>query len=354
MRRQLAVLTRLSKPARKRPAGGIVKLTVKKRVAPRDLGLWAPGLAVGLAGARRFRLYRPPGIQPGERLPLMVMLHGCSQDAETFAACTRMNSLARQERFLVLYPEQDRLAHAQGCWNWYGIDNGRASAEVASILQAIDHVLRLHPVDEAQVAIAGFSAGACMAALLAERHPERFKALIMHSGVVPGVAHSGLSALAAMRGKGGTPASARPLAAATAAVAAAARGLPLLVMQGDADGVVVSTNGRFAVEAWAHAAGAQPGSSRIVQRGHRHAMTVTDFKRAGATLATLVAITGLAHAWSGGAGKQPFSDPRGPDASRLAWAFAVRQFRAMNVAPGQGPSRQKPPAPRARVPPFAA
>ena len=199
-------------------------------------GLWAPGVALGTAGARRFWLYWPPDVQPDERLPMLVMLHGCRQNAESFAASTRMNSLARRERFLVLYPEQDRLAHSQGCWNWYGIDNGRAAIEVASILQAIDQVCRRSPVDASKVAVVGLSAGACMAALLAERHPERFKALVMHSGIVPGMAHSGLSALSAMRGQ--RPVTPRPPPSGASATAWP----PLLVIHGDADAVVSPAN----------------------------------------------------------------------------------------------------------------
>ena len=95
----------------------------------------------------------------GERLPLMVMLHGCGQDAKTFAASTRMNVVAARERFLVLYPEQDRLANAQGCWNWFDTRSGRAYGEAALIMAAIDQVCLLHGADRDRVAVAGLSAG---------------------------------------------------------------------------------------------------------------------------------------------------------------------------------------------------
>ena len=97
-------------------------------------GSWLPGLALGPAGARRYRLYRPAGVAAGERLPLLVMLHGCGQDADRLAASTRMNRVAERERFLVLYPEQERLANAQGCWNWFDPRGGRAQREAASVL----------------------------------------------------------------------------------------------------------------------------------------------------------------------------------------------------------------------------
>ncbi|MDP3821992.1 MAG: PHB depolymerase family esterase [Burkholderiales bacterium] len=292
---------------------------VKRGVAA-GAGTWIPGMAVGSAGARRFWLYRPPGVSRSERLPLLVMLHGCGQDAKGFALSTRMNSVAARERSWVLYPEQDRLANAQGCWNWFDTRSGRAQGEAALIVNAIDQVCLLHPIDRERVAVAGLSAGASMAALLATRHPDRFKAVVMHSGVPPGTADSTLSALGAMHGRRGT----RPLAS--------SRGPdptdwpPLLVIHGSADHVVSAHNAQAAAQVWATAAGALALAPRRVQRGKRHPMLVTDFKQRGRTAATLVEVEGLGHAWSGGAARASFSDALGPDASRLAWAFVSKQF----------------------------
>lgn len=324
--RQFAAMTRLATAAGRRALVKLPKAAAARRKAPAGAGTWIPGVAIGATGARRFRLYRPPGVKAGERLPLMVMLHGCGQDANGFAASTRMNGVALRERFLVLYPEQDRLANAQGCWNWFDTDSGRALGEASLILKAIDQVCLLHPVDRSRVAVAGLSAGASLAALLVTRHPERFSALIMHSGIPPGTAHSTLTALSAMHGRRPT----LPLAASAGALATAWP--PLLVIHGDADAVVSLHNGEAAARVWAQAAGARPGAARQVQRGQRRAMLVTDFKRGQHTVATLAVVQGLAHAWSGGAASQPFSDARGPDASRMAWAFAERQFRALAPA----------------------
>jgi poly(hydroxyalkanoate) depolymerase family esterase len=293
---------------------------IDRQRPPKGDGDWIAGMAIGLKGVRRFRLYRPPDVKSGERLALMVMLHGCGQDAKSFAVGTRMNRIAARERFLVLYPEQDRLANAQGCWNWFDTAGGRAHIEAALIMKAIDQVCLLYQVDPARIAITGLSAGASMAALLVTRHPERFKALVMHSGVPPGTAHSSMSALGAMYGHRAT----RPLEA-TSPSGGLSRP-PLLVIHGGADHIVSASNGQAAVEVWAEAAGAQAGKKRTVQRGHRHPMTVTDFKCKGRTVATLVEVDKLGHAWSGGAAKQPYCDQKGPDASRMAWAFAAKQF----------------------------
>ena len=203
--RTYAAMTRQSVRAGSRVVGRTLEPMLEKRRPPPGSGDWIAGVAMSLAGARRFKLYRPAGVSFGERLPLMVMLHGCGQDAKSFANTTRMNRVATRERFLVLYPEQD----------------------------------------------------------------------------------------------------------------------------GAADPVVSINNGHAAVQAWAHAAGARASKSRNVQRGRRHATRVTDFKRRATTQATLVEVAHLRHAWSGGASGQPFSDEQGPDASRLLWAFALRQFRGI-------------------------
>lgn len=319
--RSFVALTRIATASGASVFTQAMKPAVAKRTPPPGAGAWIPGVAMGAAGARRFRLYCPPGVTFGERLPLMVMLHGCGQDANSFAASTRMNRIAMRERFLVLYPEQERLANAQGCWNWFDTDTGRAYGEASLILKAIDQVCLLHAADKTRVAIVGLSSGASMAALLVTRHPERFKAVVMHSGIPPGTAHSSLSALSAMHGYRDTT----PLAATPSTMQA--DWPPLLVIHGDADAVVSPKNGDAAAQVWAHAAGAKASPARQVQRGKRYPMSITDFKRKGHTVATLVAVNGLAHAWSGGATSKAFSDGQGPDASRIAWAFAAKQFR---------------------------
>lgn len=286
-------------------------------------GRWVPGVAITAAGKRRYRLFVPPGRTLGQRMPLLVMLHGCDQNAGRFAASTRMSLIGARAGFAVLYVEQDRLANGNGCWNWHETRTGRAYAEAALIMQAIEQVCTLHGGDRARVAIAGLSAGAGMAALVAARYPERFHAVAMHSGVPPGTADSTVSALRAMAGRISTDAM---------AVSAddMVRWPALLVIQGGRDTVVSPRNAEAAVQAWAQAAGASPREPRTVQRGERYAMQVTDYRARGRTVATLVQVPELGHAWSGGAASQPYGDPQGPDASRLVWAFAQRQFARLS------------------------
>ena len=302
------------------------------RAAGGELGRWLAGAATGPAGARRYHLYIPPGLllHPKEKLPLMVMLHGCRQTGRDLAASSRMNRLAARERFLVLYPEQEAMANAQGCWNWFECRNHRAQAEAATLLAVIDKAAARQPVDRGCIAVAGLSAGAGMAALMAALYPHRFCAVGMHSGVAPGAAVSAATALAAMQGRR-EPHLPQPIAEGvrTAAPQSTSQHTlpPLLVVHGDADRLVSVRNAFAAAALWADALGARAGPVRKLQRGHRYAMQATDYKvRGGAVVVALRTVQGLAHAWSGGAANMPFSDPAGPDACALLWAFVSRQF----------------------------
>ena len=315
-RRTLRTLTRVARAS--------AKVAVKKRPAPRarsrtaaPSARWISGVAVHAGSARRYRIFKPPGARKGALRPLFVLLHGCDQDAAAIARSTRIQSLAAREGFIVLCPEQERLANPQGCWNWFEMRSGRAVAEAAVIVAAIDQACALHGADPRRVVVAGLSAGASLAALLGTRYPSRFAAIAMHSGVAPGAAQSAATALHAMQGRG------KLVALPTGTVLP-----PLLVIQGSTDGIVAPANGRAAAQWWAAASGARASAARLVQRGKRRAAQITDFRVGKHINVTLCEIDGLAHAWSGGAAGQPYGDPAGPDATRMVWAFAERALKA--------------------------
>jgi poly(hydroxyalkanoate) depolymerase family esterase len=315
----------LKKPPAPRQSAGAKRPVVTGNVRQKSTqavsaAQWITGTAASAAGARRYHLYLPPGISATERVPLLVMLHGCLQDAQELAAATRMNRVAARHGFVVLYPEQDRVSNVQRCWNWYDTRSGRAQAEALVLEAAIDQACRTRPVDAQRVALAGLSAGAGMAALLATRRPGRYRAVAMPSGIAPGVARSSATALSAMRGR---------LAGRAVLPVVPGTVLPaLLVIQGSADAVVRAGNGADAARLWAASANANPGPPRTLQRGARYASTVTDYHAHGRLVATLCLVNGLGHAWSGGAAGHGYSDPKGPDATRMIWAFAAKQFAA--------------------------
>jgi len=155
--RNLRALTKVTLTSSKRIAGKVQRAAAQRLKPPPGKGDWLSGMAMGAGGARGYHLFRPADLQlaPGEKLPLMVMLHGCGQTGRDFAASTRMNALAVRQRFLVLYPEQDRLAHPQGCWNWYERRSGKADAEAATLMAAVDQACVLYPVDRDRVAVVG-------------------------------------------------------------------------------------------------------------------------------------------------------------------------------------------------------
>ncbi len=297
-------------------------LAVKRKPAKKAMAPsanWISGMAIGAAGPRRYWLYKPPGVRRNEKRPLLVMLHGCGQDAEALALSSRMNTIAARERFFVLYPEQDRLSNMQGCWNWYDTRTGRAQAESNSINAAIEQICLTQAVDRSRIALAGISAGAGMAVLLATHHPQHFRAIAMHSGIAPGVAHSSASAIKAMFGQSVTTSPLPP-------VPPEVRLPALLVIHGAMDHVVAPGNGREAAMRWGERVGAKAGKPRTVQRGARYAATITDYRKSGRLVATLCEVDKLGHAWSGGAAGQAYSDPKGPDASRMIWSFVAKQF----------------------------
>ena len=144
------------------------------------------------ARSLNYKLFKPI-IVDGSTAPLVVMLHGCTQDAQDFAAGTRMNALPKKHGLFVLYPSQPATANSNLCWNWYeSAHQQRGSGEPALLSALTLEVLDNHPVDRDRVFIAGFCAGGAMALIMAEQYPELFAAVGVHSGLPTGAASTNL------------------------------------------------------------------------------------------------------------------------------------------------------------------
>ena len=253
-----------------------------------------------------YRLYRPAREAPG--MPLVVMLHGCTQSPEDFALGTGMNAIAEELGFLVAYPRQTQAANPQKCWNWFNpADQQRDGGEPALIAGATRAIIAAHAIDPGRVYVAGLSAGGAQAAIMASAYPDIYAAAGIHSGLACGVARDLPSALIAMKQGGKT----RRTAASRAFV-------PVITFHGDRDTVVHEVNSREIVAAASAAAGSPLDVHRTEGRspaGRRYAReTSTD--REGRVLIERWTIGGSGHAWSGGHPSASYTDPSGPDASR--------------------------------------
>jgi len=267
-------------------------------------GEFSTGSFSNAAGSRAYKLYVPSGMRT-RPVPLIVMLHGCKQNPDDFAAGTRMNQLAEQHGWLVLYPAQARSVNRLGCWNWFKAeDQQRGRGEPAIIAGMTQHIVESHGADPTRVYVAGLSAGGAMADIMATTYPDLFAAAGIHSGLAHAAAHDLISALNAMR-QG--PSAARPAAAARSP-------LPTIVFHGDSDTTVHPSNGDHVVAQVRLREGVVNIEAGQVAGGRSYTRTVQR-DADGRSSSEHWVVHGAGHAWSGGHTSGSYTDPSGPDAS---------------------------------------
>jgi poly(hydroxyalkanoate) depolymerase family esterase len=261
------------------------------------------------AGSRTYKLFIPSN--QGQLLPLVVMLHGCTQSPDDFAAGTRMNFLAEDQNCFVVYPEQPSGANQAKCWNWFRTsDQQRGAGEPSLIAGITRQIMRDYSIDPKRVYVAGLSAGGAAAAIMGATHADLYAAVGIHSGLACGAASDLPSAFVAMRQGGGPEATAdgRPP-------------VPTIVFHGDRDTTVHPNNGQRIIQQSTKAMG--PTSKVVrgrVPDGHAYTRTIlTD--AGGRAISEHWNIHGADHAWSGGSPAGSYTDPRGPDATREMLRF---------------------------------
>jgi len=263
------------------------------------------------AGTRPYKLYIPRRYA-GEPMPLIVMLHGCTQTPDDFAAGTRMNALAEERGCLVLYPAQTRAANRSRCWNWFRRgDQRRDQGEPAILAGMTRDCMKRYAIDPGRVYVVGLSAGGAMAAVLAAAYPELYAAVGVHSGLAVGSAHDVPSAFAAMRGTPTTP---------SASGERSAGAVPLIVFHGDRDTTVHPRNGEQVILEAAGRAAASSVEQGQVPGGHAYTRTVHRDAN-GRIVLEHWSVHGAGHAWFGGSPGGSYTDPKGPDASRAILRF---------------------------------
>ncbi|KQP05574.1 PHB depolymerase family esterase [Methylobacterium sp. Leaf93] len=256
------------------------------------------------AGSRTYKVYVPSGYR-GQALPVIVMLHGCTQNPDDFAAGTRMNDLAEEQTFLVAYPGQPQSANMQKCWNWFNAgDQQRGRGEPSLIAGIALEVVKEFSADPSRVYAAGLSAGGAAAAIMAATYPDVFAAVGVHSGLPCGAASDMPSAFAAMNGGG------------TSKAPQNGPGVPTIVFHGDADKTVKPVNGEQVIAlAMPDVSLARTATQGTTEGGMGFTRTVrTD--ASGHAMLEHWALHGAGHAWSGGSSDGTYTDPRGPDASQ--------------------------------------
>ena len=261
----------------------------------------------GTAGSRDYKLYIPPASFT-EPLPLVVMLHGCTQNPDDFAAGTGMNDAALKRGFYVLYPAQTQHANSSRCWNWFKHNHQkRGRGEPALLAGMTKDVMARYNIDPKRVYVAGLSAGGAMAAILGDAYPDLVAAVGVHSGLATGSATNVQTALSVMQ-TGAAPTAARTTASP-----------PTIVFHGDTDATVNPVNGEQVLAA---SAGAHKPETKRAKSANGRDDTHRVYKAAGGrVVAEHWAVHGAGHAWSGGSARGSYTDGTGPDASEEMLRF---------------------------------
>lgn len=335
----------LRAPARDaRSASDARESRVRPRAGAWTKGRWtrsyhsAPPMPGRLVNHLSYGLYVSPTAKRG-LVPLVVMLHGCKQTIDEFAMGTRMNVVADTHGFAVVYPEQSKHAHAHRCWHWYDDRETEGLGEARAVVSLVDSLIEHHGIDPERVYLAGLSAGAGLASLLALHYPDRFAAIALHSAPALGEAHSGMTAMDVMR----RGARRDPIALVDALVDTDGYpGMPAIIIHGSADRVVAPKNAEqlslafLRLNGFIDRVGAwRTGSMRESREG---AAEIHDYLLGNRHVVRLCRVADLGHAWAGGDEAVPFHSAYGPDASTMIWMF-MREQRRRVPAPRKAAAR---------------
>ena len=274
-----------------------------------------------------------PGAAASSPRAMVVLLHGCTQDPDDFALGTDMNDIAGAAGWVVLYPAQSARANHTKCWNWFksGVEPGAGEPMwIAALTQRIQYEQH---IDSDRTFIAGLSAGAAMAVLTAELHPELFKGVGVHSGLAAHVAANVMEALSVMKHG---PRARQKRFYSTGSTASNPI-IPVIVFHGDADKTVDLENADQVIDvAIARAKQAEPGLV-VNESENKGAANGTSFTQviytgtANRPIAEYWRLHGAGHAWSGGNDRGSHTSASGPSAS----AEFLRFFAAVSKAPAE-------------------
>ncbi|GCE31754.1 hypothetical protein KDA_72380 [Dictyobacter alpinus] len=316
----------------------------------------------GSAGSRPYYVYTPANYQVGTVVPMVVMLHGCTQNPTDFANGTQMNALADQKQFIVVYPQQTSSDNSSSCWNWFQpADQARGSGEpaiIAGIAQTVKQATSKWTIDSNRVYVAGMSAGAAMTAIMGATYPDIFAAIGVHSGLEYQAATS-LTAATMAQSQGG-PSPTQQGQAAYNAMGSAARVVPTIDFQGQSDYTVYPVNGDQVIQQWMQtdhlasngtyaASFSSPSTTTNGQApgSNGRAYTVLTWNNtSGNEIEEYWKIAGMGHAWSGGSSSGSYTDPNGPSATNAMYTFFMNHpMNNQNPTPTPTPVTTPTPTP---------
>jgi poly(hydroxyalkanoate) depolymerase family esterase len=297
--------------------------------------LWQRHTYFDLAGSRPYFVYTPKSYHIGVEVPLVVMLHGCTQTAADFAAGTRMNQLADQYTFIVVYPQQMSIYNQDLCWNWFESSNQvRGSGEpaiIAGIVKSVEQNVSQWTIDTHRVYVAGFSAGAAMAVILGAAYPDIFAAIGVHSGMEYQAASNVFDSLKAMNQGGPDPQ--QQGMAAFDAMGTTTGIVPTIVFQGASDQALQPINGDQVIQQWMRTDQLASSGTYTAEFDHAdkiengqvpfgHSYSVFKWNDSHDNeIQEYWKIYGMGHAWSGGSPRDAYTDSSGPDASMAMIQF---------------------------------
>jgi poly(hydroxyalkanoate) depolymerase family esterase len=301
----------------------------------------------GSFGGYNYRLFVPSSYSAGRAMPLVVMLHGCTQTPDSFATSTGMDALGESAGFLVAYPEQPTSANPIRCFRWFEpAHQSRGSGEPSIVAGIVGQISGRYTIDSDRVFAAGFSAGAGLSVVLGATYPDVFAAIAVGSGLEYKAATSASASSGAMSGGGPNPVTQGDLA--FRAMGSYSRVVPTLVFHGSSDTTVAPVNGGQVISQWAQTNDraddgndnnsiddtADATETATAPGGRRYTHT-TYFDSRGTSVMEKYLVEGMNHAWSGSSSGS-YTDSRGPNQSAIVWAFFSAHPRRGTTPPVDG------------------
>jgi len=293
------------------------------------IGLWVTGSFTNASGTRAYQLYVPAGYVAGERRPLIVAIHGCTETPAEFAGLTRIAKLADEERLLILMPSQSALANPSLCWNWFlPVNQQRGQGEPSIIKGMVDWTRAHYSVDDARIYVIGVSSGGYMTSVMLACYSDVFAAgMVASGGMYAGADDVYSGAYAALYGSSKDP-NATGIDAYHCSGAVHPRMVPVLVFHGSNDPYVTVSNATQTIAQFAQLNdlgddGVDNGSITTAPvasaRGINFAWQRYAFGEEY--------IVNMGHAWAGGDPQFAYAEQPGPDETALMWSFLQRYAR---------------------------